>query len=85
MTLGQLALGVATLVVIHKKRRDLVALAYVVVVFLSALLHPVRSGQLLLLASLGLLAIGVDLLWQRTHPKPAAGPGRPELDQARPE
>lgn len=81
ITLVQLALGVATLVAIHKRRRDLVALAYVVVVLLTSLVHPVRSGQLLLLASLGLLAIGIDQLWQRVRPRPAEKPAERPAEQ----
>lgn len=70
LTLVRLVLGVAALVAIHRRRRDRIALAYVVVVFLTSLPHPVRGGELLLLAALALLAIGADLLWKRSHPAP---------------
>ncbi len=80
LTLLKLALGVPALVAIHRRRRDRLALAYVVVVFLLSLPHPVRGGQLLILAALALVVTGVDLLVQR-HRRVRTGAGeepRPE-------
>jgi hypothetical protein len=65
LTLIRLALGVLTLLAIHRTRRDKLALAYVAVVCVTSLAHPVRGGELLLLAALALLVTGVDLLRQR--------------------
>jgi hypothetical protein len=68
LTLGKLALGLVTLVLIHRRRRDRIALAYVAVVFLASLPHPVRGGQLLLLATLALVVTGLDVLWRSWRP-----------------
>ena len=68
LTLGKLALGVVTLVLIHRRRRDRIALAYVIVVVLSSLPHPVRGGELLILATLALVVTGLDALWRRSRP-----------------
>lgn len=65
LTLMRLAVGVLTLVVIHRQRRDRLALAYVAFVCVTSLPHPVRGGELLILAALALVATGVDLLLQR--------------------
>jgi hypothetical protein len=65
LTLVRLALGVLTLVAIHQRRRDRLALAYVAVVFVTCLAYPVRGGELLVLAGLALVVTGVDLLVQR--------------------
>jgi hypothetical protein len=67
LTLVRLALGVATLLLISRRRRDRVALAYVVVVFLTSLVHPVRGGELAILAGLALVAIGLDQVRQRSR------------------
>jgi hypothetical protein len=77
LTLVRLALGVLVLMAIHKKRRDRLALAYVAVVFVTALPYPVRGGELLVLAALALVVTAGDLLWQRLHPAPAAQPETP--------
>ncbi len=71
LTLFRLALGVLVLLAIHKTRRDRLALAYVVVVLVTALPYPVRGGELLVLAVLALVVTGGDLLWQRLHPRAA--------------
>jgi hypothetical protein len=73
LTLVRLALGVVTLWAIHKQRRDRLALAYVAFVFLTSLAYPVRGGELLILSALALVAIGVDLLLQRSRRTPPIG------------
>jgi hypothetical protein len=70
LTLVRLALGVLTLVAIHKRRRDALALAYVVVVFVTSLVDPVRGRELLILSALALVVIAGDQLWQRSRPVP---------------
>jgi hypothetical protein len=85
LTLVQLALGVLTLAAIHKQRRDRLALAYVVVVFVTSLVHPVRGGQLLFLSALALVVIAGDQVWRRTRRSPSDETDRQELDEARPE
>jgi hypothetical protein len=67
LTLVRVALGVATLLLISRRRRDRVALAYVVVVFLTSLVHPVRGGELAILSGLALVAIGLDQVRQRSR------------------
>jgi 4-amino-4-deoxy-L-arabinose transferase-like glycosyltransferase len=73
LTLLRLGLGVLTLWAIHKQRRDRLALAYVVVVFLTCLPYPVRGGELLVLAGLALVVTAGDVLWQHTHQIPETG------------
>ena len=80
LTLVRLAYGVGTLLAIRTQRRDRLALSYVVVVFVTSLVHPVRSGELLILSALALVAIGVDQLRQRwrsarTVEEPGTVPG----------
>jgi hypothetical protein len=85
LTLVRLALGVLALVAIHRRRRDRIALAYVVVVFLTSLPHPVRGGELFVLATLALVVIGLDLLWKRSHPVLQDEPAPKAMDQTRAE
>lgn len=83
LTLVRLALGVAALVAIHRRRRDRIALAYVAVVFLTSIPHPVRGGELFILATLALLAVGADLLWKRSRPAPEDDAPPVALDETR--
>lgn len=85
LTLVRVALGVLTLVAIHKQRRDRIALAYVVVVFASSLANPERGQQILTLSTLGLVVIGVDLLRQRHRAASSDETRKQELDETRAE
>jgi uncharacterized membrane protein YecN with MAPEG domain len=88
LTLVRLALGVGVLLAIRTRRRDGLALAYVVFVFLSSLVNPVRGEQVLLLSAIGLVVIGVDLVRQRRRAGVAdrsGESGHEELDPVRPQ
>ena len=65
LTLVRLGVGVAVLLAIRTKRRDGLALSYVVFVFLSSFVNPVRGEQVLVMAAIGLVFIGVDQVRQR--------------------
>jgi hypothetical protein len=85
LTLVRLGFGVLALLAIHRRRRDRIALAYVVVVFLTSLPHPVRGGELLVLATLALVVTGLDLLWKRSHPVRQDETAPKAMDQTRAE
>ncbi|MCW2760282.1 MAG: hypothetical protein JWR85_483 [Marmoricola sp.] len=81
LTLVRLGTGLLVLVAIHKQRRDRLALAYVFVVFITSLVHPVRGGELLVLAALALVVTAGDLLLQRSRRGSAEpDPAQPEPD-----
>jgi hypothetical protein len=76
LTLVRLALGVGVLLAIRTMRRDGLALGYVVFVFLSSWVNPVRGEQVLLLSGIGLVVIGVDQVRQRRRRETASHPSR---------
>ncbi len=65
LTLCRLAAGVVVLLAIRTKRRDGLAVAFVVFVFLSSLVNPVRGEQVVILSAIGLIVIAADLMRQR--------------------
>jgi hypothetical protein len=82
LTLVRLAMGVAVLVAIHRTRRDWLALSYVVFVFLTSLVNPLRGQQVLILSAIGLVVIGVDQVRQRRRPKSSSKLSTRKLDAA---
>ena len=76
LTLVRLGLGVGVLLAIRTTRRDGLALAYVVFVFLSSWVNPVRGEQVLLLSGIGLVVIGIDQVRQRRRRETESQPSR---------